>query len=137
MGVARRVAERFYDSFEAGDLGAARACFADACITASPIGDLDPTQHDAFVRAFKGGVPDARMEVLRGAEAGDQVFVHGRLRGTHTSDLVSPGGTLPATGNILDLPFADYFRVADGRILAREIIWDQVAMLGQLSTVEQ
>lgn len=137
MGEARRVTERFYQSFAAADFDATRACFADACITVSPMGGLDPTQHDAFVRALKGGLPDARLEVLRGAEAGDQVFVHGRLRGTHTNDLVSPGGTLPATGNTLDLPFADYFRVVDGRILDRELIWDQAALLGQLTTARQ
>ncbi len=132
MGVARRVAERFYDSFEAGDLGAARACFADACVTVTPMGELDPGQHEAFGRAFKNGLPDSRMEVVRAAEAGDHVFVHGRWRGTHTGDLVSPDGTLPATGNTLDLAFADYFWIREGRIVAHEIIWDQLALLGQL-----
>lgn len=137
MGEARSVTERFYQSFAAGDFDAARACFADACVTSSPMGDLDPAAHEAFGRALKGGLPDARMEILRAAEAGDQVFVHGRFRGTHTADLVSPGGTLPATGNTLDLAFADYFRVQDGRIVAHEIIWDQMSLLSQLGALRQ
>ncbi len=137
MGEARRVAERYYESFAAGDLAAARSCFADGCVTVSPMGELDPDQHEAFGRALKNGLPDARMEIVRAAEAGAHVFVHGRIRGTHTADLVSPGGTLPATGNTLDLAFADYFRVADARIVAHEIIWDQLAMLSQLGGVQR
>lgn len=132
MGEARRVAKRFYDSFTSGDFEAAGECFADTCVTVSPMGELDKAQHEAFGRAFKNGVPDARMEIVRAAEADDQVFVNGRLRGTHTADLVSPEGTLAATGNALDLAFADYFRVQDGRIVAHEVIWDQMAMLAQL-----
>ncbi len=137
MGEARTVTERFYDSFAAGDFDAARACFADNCVNVTPMGDLDPAQHEAFGRAFKGGLPDSRMEIVRAAEAGEQVFVNGRFRGTHTGDLVSPAGTLPATGNILDLAFADWFRVEGGRIVAHEIIWDQMAMLSQLGALRQ
>ncbi len=137
MGEARTVTERFYESFAAGDFGAARACFSDDCVSITPMGQLDPTQHEAFGRAFKGGLPDSRMDIVRAAEAGDQVFVNGRFRGTHTADLVSPTGTLPATGNVLDLAFADWFRVHDGRIVAHEIIWDQMAMLAQLGALRR
>ena len=132
MGEARRVARRFYDRFASGDLGAASECFAESCVTVTPMGELNKAQHEAFGRAFKNGLPDLRMEIVRGVEADDQVFVHGRFRGTHTADLVSPDGTLAATGNALDLAFSDYFRVQDGRIVAHEIIWDQMAMLAQL-----
>ena len=135
MGEARRVTKRFYDSFGSGDFDAAGECFADSCVTASPVGDMDKTQHEAFGRAFKGGLPDVRMEIVRAAEAGDQVFVHGRLRGTHTADLVSPNGTLPASGKPLDLAFADYFQVQGGRIVAHETIWDQMALLTQLGAL--
>jgi ketosteroid isomerase-like protein len=137
MGQARRVAERYYESFASGDLAAGRSCYADGCATVSPMGELDPGQHQAFVRAFKNGVPDARMEIVRAAEAGDHVFIRGRFRGTHTADLVSPGATLAATGNTLDVAFADYFHVSDGRIVAREIVWDQLAMLGRLGGIRR
>ena len=129
--------EQFYDSFAAADFDTARGLFADDCVTITPVGELDPTQYEAFGRAFKGGLPDCRMDIVRAVEAGDQVFVHGRLRGTHTGDLVSPEGTLPATGNTVDLAFADWFRVQDARIVAHEITWDQMAILRQLSAVRQ
>jgi len=132
MGEARRVTKRFYDSFAAGDFEAAGELFADACTTVTPMGELNKFQHEAFGRAFKNGLPDARMEIVRAVEADDEVFVRGRFLGTHSADLVSPEGTLAATGNFLDLAFADYFKVQDGRIVAHEIIWDQMAMLIQL-----
>ena len=135
MGEARKVARRFYDSFASGDFEAAGECFADTCVTVTPIGELDKAQHEAFGRSFKSGLPDARMDIVRAVEADDQVFVNGRFRGTHTADLVSPDGTLAATGNAVDLAFSDYFRVQDGRIVAHEIIWDQMAMLAQLGAL--
>ena len=135
MGEARRVTKRFYDSFGSGDFDAAGECFADSCVTVTPMGDMDKAQHEAFGRAFKGGLPDVRMEIVRAAEAGNEVFVHGRLRGTHTADLVSPNGTVPPTGNALDVAFADYFQVQDGKIVAHETIWDQMALLGQLGAL--
>jgi ketosteroid isomerase-like protein len=52
--------------------------------------------------------------------------------GTQTGDLVTPQGTLPASGNRLDLPYADYFRVADGRIVEHRVYRDQAGMLAQL-----
>jgi ketosteroid isomerase-like protein len=137
MGEARQVVERFYESFAAGDLDSARACFGDDCVTVTPMGELNVSQHEAFARALKAGLPDMRMEITRAAEAGDHVFVHGRFRGTHTADLVSPTGTLPASGNNLDLAFADYFHVGGGRIVAHEIIWDQLGLLGQLGGIRR
>ena len=133
MGEARRVTKRFYDSFAAGDFEAAGELFTDTCMTVTPMGELNKAQHEAFGRAFKNGLPDARMEIIRAVEADDEVFVRGRFLGTHTADLVSPAGTLAASGNSLDLAFADYFRVKDGRIVDHEMIWDQLAMLAQLN----
>ena len=135
MGEAREVAERFYRSFGNGDLEAAMACFADTCVTVTPAGSLTSAEHEAFGRAFREGLPDAYMELVRAVEADDQIYVSGRFRGTHKGDLVSAQGTIPASGNSLDLPFVDYFRVEGGVVVEHEVIWDQMAMLGQLGAL--
>jgi hypothetical protein len=44
-----------------------------------------------------------------------------------------PGVT--ALRSSLDLPFADCFRVSDGRIVEHEVIWDQIGMLAQLGAL--
>jgi hypothetical protein len=63
---------------------------------------------------------------------GDEAYVTGRFRGTHRGDLVTPLGTLPASGRSLDLPFVDYFRVVDGLVVECEAVRDRLAMVLQL-----
>lgn len=137
MGDARRLAERFYECFGAGDFDGASALFADNCVTVTPSGSFDVAQHAAFGQVFRDALPDARMELVRAVEAGDEVYITGRFRGTHSGDLVSPQGTIPASGNVLEMPFADYFRVSGGRIAEHEVIWDQMTMLAQLGAFPQ
>jgi steroid delta-isomerase-like uncharacterized protein len=132
MGEARDVAERYYERFANGDFEGATALFAEGCPTVTPMGSFDPEAHAEFGRAFKKALPDARMQLVRAVESGDEVFAAGRFRGTHSGDLVTGQGTLPASGNSIDVRYADYFRVEGGRVTAHEVFWDQVDMLGQL-----
>jgi steroid delta-isomerase-like uncharacterized protein len=135
MSEARDTVDRFYRSAGDGDLAALSACFADACITTTPAGTFDKAEHEAFFAAFKAAMPDAHMQVVRAVESGDEVFVSGRFKGTHQGDLISPQGTIPASGNSLDLPYADYFRVEGGRIVEHEVVWDSMTMMAQLGAV--
>ena len=135
MGAARDVMESFYRLFAAGDFAGATALYAEDCITVTPAGNLDNAGHEAMGRAFKQAFPDGHMEVARVVEAGDEVCAMGRFKGTHTGDLVSPNGTIPASGNALDLPFADYFRVGGGKIVAQESFFDQMTLLGQVGAL--
>lgn len=132
MGTAREMAERFYQRFGAGDLQGVTALFAEDCSTVTPSGTFSPVEHEAFGQAFRNAFPDAHMEIVRAVEAGDEVYLTGRFKGTHQGDLVSPQGTIPASGSALNLPFADYFRVSGDRIVEHEVIWDQVTMLAQM-----
>ena len=135
MGDARHVVEQFYKAFSAGDFEAVTGYFAPECITVTPAGPLDNAAHEAFGRAFKEGFPDGRMEIVRAVEDGADIFLSGRFVGTHTGDLAGPGGTIPASGRPLDMPFADYFRVVDGQIIAHEVVWDQLGMMAQLGVM--
>jgi len=131
------MAERFYELFGAGDFEGARALYADDCMTLTPVGPLDNDAHEAMARSFKGGFPDGHMEPEHVVEAGDEVMVTGRFKGTHSGDLVSPAGTIPASGNPLNMYFADYFRVSDGKIVAHEALFDQMTLLAQIGALGQ
>ena len=135
MGGARALAQQFYERFGANDLEGVTALFAEGCTTVTPAGTFTAQEHEAFGRTFKNALPDARMEVVRAVEAGDEVYITGRFKGTHQGDLVSAQGTIPASGNILDMPFADYFRISGDKIVEHEVIWDQVTMLAQLGAL--
>ncbi|MCA1691522.1 MAG: ester cyclase [Acidimicrobiales bacterium] len=137
MGTARELAEQYYERFGAGDFEGATSLFADDCVTVTPSGSFSPGEHEAFGRAFRNALPDAHMELVRAVEADDEVYITGRFKGTHEGDLISSAGTIPASGNTLDMPFADYFRVSGGVIAEHEVIWDQMTLLGQLGALPQ
>ncbi|HEX2699037.1 MAG TPA: hypothetical protein VHM89_02395 [Acidimicrobiales bacterium] len=46
--------------------------------------------------------------------------------------MVTPQGTIPASGNILEPPFADYFRIDNRMIVEHNVVFDQATMLSQL-----
>ena len=132
MGQTLETAKQFYTLFAAGDFAGLNACFDRDCKTVTPSGTMNVEEHEQFGRAFKSALADARMEIVKTVESGEEVFVEGRFRGTHTADLVSPQGTIPASGKKLDLPYADYFRVKNGKIVEHHVFWDQVGMMAQL-----
>ena len=135
MGKAREVVEQFYERFGAGDMATVTTYFAPDCITVTPAGAFSNAEHEAFGKAFKDAMPDGHMEIVRVVESGDEIYITGRFKGTHKGDLVSPQGTVPASGNALDMPFADYFRVVDGKIVEHEVVWDQLGMMAQLGAM--
>lgn len=134
MGEARQVVDRFYACFAASDWVGARECYADDCLTVVPGGgQLDNDAHMQMGVAFKAALADGRMEVVRAVENGNEVFVGGTFTGTHTGDMVTPQGTIPASGNVLALPFADYFRVENGKIVEHNVVFDQLTFGAQLA----
>jgi steroid delta-isomerase-like uncharacterized protein len=132
MGQPLETVKRFYEDFGRADFAAVNSCFRDDCITVMPAGAMDVRQHEAFGRAFKNALPDGHMEIVKVVENGEDLFVEGRFKGTHTAALVTPQGTLPASGKNLDLRYADYFRVQNGKIVEHHVFFDQAAMMAQL-----
>ncbi len=122
--------ERFFERFGSGDLGA--GVFAPDCMSVTPSGTVDNARHQASAQALRDAVPDARMELVRILELGDEIYVTGRFKGTHRHDLVTPLGTILGSGRTLDLLFVDYLRVMDGKIVECEAVRDRLDMILQL-----
>jgi predicted ester cyclase len=135
MGHARDAAEKYYELFAANKIREATELFDPSCITLMPTGALKQVEHEAMGHAFKAGIPNAHMAVDNVVEAGDEVVVLGHFRGTHSGDLQSPSGTIPASGNELNLRFTDYFKVEGNRNVDHQVIFDQMEMLGQLGAL--
>jgi len=74
---------------------------------------------------------------------GDVVVVELALQGTHDGPLSLPQGILPPTGNRMDAPCCDVFRLKDGRIQLFDcypsgtVILSQLGVLGHLDAVLQ
>ena len=136
MGQAKDALQEFYRLFGAGRIAETAALFDPSCITQFPTGPLNAAEHEQVAQAFKSGFPDSTMTVEHAVESGHEVVIVGRYTGTHTGDLHSPDGTIPATGRPLDLQFMDYARVGgDGTIVDHRVVFDQMAMLGQLGVL--
>ena len=135
MGAALDTVKRFFDEFANGDMNAADALFADDCRFTMPNGSMNKAEHRAMGEAFKAGLSDSHMVIDHSVEDEGEVFLEGRFVGTHDGDLHSPDGTLPASGNKLELRFADYFKLSGGRIIEHRTYFDQVDMMRQLGAL--
>jgi predicted ester cyclase len=136
MSNARNIVDRFYELFGAGKIADATELFDPACITVMPgAGALSQSEHEAVGFAFKAAFPDAAMHAEQTVESGDEIVVLGRFRGTHTGDLVSGNGTIPASGNDLDLRYMDYFKVTGDKITDHQVVFDQMELLGQIGAL--
>jgi steroid delta-isomerase-like uncharacterized protein len=135
MSQAKAVVERFYGAIPGADYKTLKDCFAPDCMTVTPNGAVNNDQHEQMLQMFKAALPDAHMKVAHLVEAGEWVIVEGHFCGTHEKDLVTPEGAIPAKGKKLELPYADFFRIRDGKIQEHRVYWDQMTMLAQLGAV--
>jgi steroid delta-isomerase-like uncharacterized protein len=133
-GEMQAVVERFYEAFNRGDFDAVEEVFASDVETTDPgLGTVRGiAAWRAYGEAFKRGLPDARLNLRSALEAGDRVSVEGNFTGTFTGPLMTPQGEVPPTGRSIDVPYADFFRVRDGRIVAHQVYYDQVELGTQL-----
>lgn len=85
----------------------------------------------AYFEAF----PDMKHEVVGTVESGDTIAVQLRVRGTHKGPMRTPKGTLPPSGKPLDLESCDVVRVHDGKIVAWQGYYDNVAMMTAVGAI--
>lgn len=134
MGQALDVITRFYERFNDNDFDGATSLFKPDLRSHEPsAGVMEGVEAwRAYGEAFKAGMPDARLELDSAVENGEVVAIQGRFTGTHTGTLVSPQGEIPASGNSIELHFADFFRLDGGLVAEHRVYYDQMELLGQL-----
>jgi steroid delta-isomerase-like uncharacterized protein len=128
-----------YENIARGDAEGDRQLFAADVVTYEPTmgrtEGIEPfLQYSA---GFHTAFPDGHMSIRSYVEADDTVAVQGSFIGTHTGPLQGPAGSVPPTGRSLDLPFADFFRVRDGKVVEHHVYYDQVAFLAALGLMPQ
>ncbi len=88
------------------------------------------------VDAYAGAFPDMHRELDSFYFDDNVVIVELSLNGTHKNDLVTPTGTIPATGKEIHAPCCDVFHIENGRVtsfhcyLATTIILAQLGLTG-------
>ena len=137
-GDASALVAGFYENFKSNDIDAAVAAFSDELETIDPglgtVHGIEPFRE--YLETFKRAMPDARAVIEQQYEAGNNVIVEGRFVGTHTGPLAGDDGDVEPTGASVDLRFADFSRVEDGKIASYHTYYDQVGLLTQLGLME-
>jgi steroid delta-isomerase-like uncharacterized protein len=85
-------------------------------------------QYQSWLDAFT----DLRVDVIDVVEHGDTLAGEVLMTGTHTAPMVTPNGTIPATGKTITLEVCDFARFRDGRVVSFHSYFDQLAILAQL-----
>jgi ketosteroid isomerase-like protein len=127
-----------YAIAEGMDLDGWRACFADGgTFTDQSVGvTYQGSDLDYPVRQYGTAFADMHRELYDFWTVGDDtVIVRLALQGTHTGPLVTPFGTIPPTGKMMDAPCADIFELADGKIRRFDCYPEGSVILTQLGVI--
>ena len=133
MGL-RHIADTHYASVNERDLDRSAQVMTADVITDAPgaPGMRGLEAWKQFTTVFLNACPDATVRGDRYWESGDTIVAEGVFSGTHTGDLVTPAGAIPATGQKIALEFADVFKVRDGKAYEHRIYFDQGELMQQL-----
>jgi predicted ester cyclase len=91
----------------------------------------------AFSQGFAAGFPDGRHTVQTVVAEGDRIALTGDWTGTHTGTMVTPAGDIPPTGVQASLHFCAIGRHRDGLVTEVDVVYDRLALLGQLGLVPE
>ena len=113
-----------FERINARDIDGLRQVWGPDTVERFPSG----TYHgaEAMTKYFKelfAAVPDVRMEVVKIAADGDDVFAHWQLTGTHDG---AEFEGIAATGKRVVLDGIDHFVIRDGVIVSNFVVFDQM-----------
>jgi len=117
-----QIIRRAYDVAEKVDIKAWVECFTpDGTFTDMSIGVTYQGPDGAMgvgktVEVYSKAFPDMHRELYRFFTVGDVVIVELALQGTHKGPLPTPMGVIPPTGNRMNAPCCDVFRIVNGKI---------------------
>lgn len=85
-----------------------------------------------WLQIWATSMPDARIRLDSITAQDDTVVTEHTGGGTHTGPLNTPAGTIPPTGKRLELKFAEFFEMRDGKIKTMRAYWDTGTLMRQL-----
>ena len=129
----REVAERYYDALRRNDLDGVIATLEPGCQAEVPGATLDGREQ---VRGWMGSFFDAFPDIGHSTGEldvdGQSVSVDVRVTGTHTEPMVTPHGTIPATGKRIELAATNVMEVQGDSIVVLRIAFDAADFRRQL-----
>lgn len=94
-----------------------------------------PAGVKAIAGMFLAAFPDLKVDIEIEIAEGD--MVGGRLRqtGTHTGDMVSPAGTIAATGKPVNFTEVAMLKIRDGKVATSWYWTDMISLLTQVGAM--
>jgi predicted ester cyclase len=110
-----------------------RTCYADpVTVNGEPAGTADLV---ARVRALQRAFTDRSTEIVHRVETPQRLVLGFVMHVVHTGPLVTPLGTVEATGRRLAVRATDILTVREDRIVDIWVISDEVGLLRQLGLI--
>jgi predicted ester cyclase len=95
----------------------------------------DPQQMITLLEGWVTALPDVRGTVLSAMRDGDRLCVEIQWEGTHDGPLVTPSGTIPASGNRTSTRAAQLQTIRDGRVVDTVHYIDVMTMMSQIAGI--
>ena len=131
--IFRRVIEEVWNQKK---LDAADELFtADHMSPSAPGLPAGPAGVKAIAGMFLQAFPDLKVDMEITVAEGDLVGGRLRQRGTHSGPMVTPTGTIEATGKPVDFTEVALLRVADGKVAESWYWTDMIALLQQIGAI--
>lgn len=123
---------------DALDLDKFLSCFSkDGYVRDIPTGMEFRGQDIALVASgMAEAFPNIHREIFDIYALNDVVVVELAIRGTHEAPLMTPDGTIPATGKTIDVPCCDVFRMKEGTVIAFHCYNAASILMQQLGSVD-
>lgn len=128
----KALARRFYSSLSAGKLDVIDEVVAEDFIEHEQSPGLESGREGTrqFFQMMRSAFSEFTMTMEDILADGDRVVVRGKMSGTHQGDFMG----IPATGLRIDVPFADFVRFEDGKVVEHWGVTDTGAMMEQLKS---
>src|SRR5262245_49084017 len=139
MGHHRDLLDRYVELYNAGDLDGVIDLYAEDAVQLMPDGTFEGRSviRDRLVKEL-AAFSDLAHRVVSYVEEGDAFADEWVFVGTHTGPLLLPDGTeLPPTGKRVEVPGMELVRVRDGKLVADNVYYDNLAIAAQLGLLPQ
>lgn len=130
----KEVIRRVFDAISGGDMKTLESLLADDVVEHEEFPGLEPNKEGvlAFFRHMRTAFPDMKWMADDLLADADLVAVRGRFRGTHQGEFMD----IPGSGNSVEVPLADFFRVRDGKVVEHWGVTDTGSLMQQLGAWE-
>jgi steroid delta-isomerase-like uncharacterized protein len=135
MSVNEQTVRKIYDAFNSRDIPLLATLFADDCET-TDMGTgrryLGFVGFMEWVKPFADAMPDSTATPGFILERNDWIATEHVGRGTHTGTWVTPDGEIPPSQRQIEIRFAEFFRLLNGKVVEFRAYWDSATVARQM-----